>query len=94
MVSETTGNMRTLIGYATDLLKYPRFVIERDVDFTNCLHAGRHDESLAACTECQFGDACYWLNQHRMQTADDATLDEFVEAIKNACLYMQVRTRQ
>ncbi|MGI9202896.1 MAG: hypothetical protein ACR2Q3_02730 [Woeseiaceae bacterium] len=94
MASETSGNVRTLIGYASDLLKYPRLVIERDVDFTHCQHDGRHNAFLADCVDCQFGVACNWLNIHRTPDVDGATLDELVEAIDSACGYMQAKIRQ
>ena len=32
-----TGKIRTITGYISDLLEYPRWVIERDVDFTRGL---------------------------------------------------------
>lgn len=94
MAAETTGNVRTLQGYASDLLKYPRYVIERDVDFSNCRRDGRHNAFLADCMDCQFGTACFWLNKHRTPHVDDATLEALVEAIESACEYLQVRVRQ
>lgn len=94
MAAETTGNLRTLHGYACDLVKYPRFIIERDVDFTHCRRDGRHNETLSDCLDCQFGMACNWLDKHRTPDVDGATLEELVEAIESACDYLQARARQ
>ncbi len=93
MASETTGNVRTLIGYASDLLNYPRLIIERDVDFTDCRHGGRHNAFLSDCADCQFGEACKWLDYYRTPNLTGATLDELTDAIKSACDYLQTKIR-
>lgn len=94
MASETTGNVRTLIGYASDLLKYPRLIIERDVDFTDCRHGGRHNVFLSECANCRFGAGCQWLDHHRTPNLADATLDELIDAIESACDHLQMKIRE
>jgi len=94
MAPETTGNVRTLIGYASDLLKYPRLVIERDVDFTDCRHGGRHNAILSDCMDCQFGEACRWLDYYRTPNLRGATLDELIDALESACDYFQAKIRE
>ena len=94
MASETTGNVRTLIGYAADLLQYPRLIIERDVDFTNCRRGGKHNAFMTECVECRFGAGCRWLDQHRTPNLNDARLDELTKAIEGACDYLQAKVRE
>jgi len=94
MTNETTSNTRTLRAYALDLLRYPRWVIEREVDFTHCRHDARPNAFLAECLECQFGPACRWLDRHRTPDLDDASLDDVVMAIEGACEHLQTKIRQ
>lgn len=93
MTTETTSNTRTLKAYAIELLKFPRWHIEREVDFTNCRHDAEFNKLIAECAECQFGPACRWLDQHRSSLADDAPLDELTGAIESAAQYLQNGTR-
>ena len=58
-----TGKTRTITGFLADLLEYPRWVIERDVDFTNCKHGGHFNELIDECRECRFGMGCRWLDK-------------------------------
>lgn len=94
MASETTGNTRTLKAYAIELLKYPRWHIEREVDFTDCRHDAKYNAFLAECVECQFGPACRWLDQNRTSLDDDAPINELVEAIDSAAQYLQATTQR
>jgi hypothetical protein len=87
----TTGKTRTLKSYAVDLLEYPRWLIERDVDFTNCRYHGHYNVFLLQCVNCQFGPACRWLDLQRTPDAEDASLDELVEALSSAVEYLQPR---
>ena len=57
-----TPKTRTISGYISDLLEYPRWVIEHDVDFTNCHFGGHYNAFIKACTDCPFGAACRWLD--------------------------------
>lgn len=94
MATETTSNTRTLKAYATELLRFPRWHIEREVDFTDCRHSGRHDTSLPECRECQFGPACRWLDQHRTSLADDVPLEDLIGAIESAAKYLQANAQK
>ncbi len=94
MTTETTSNTRTLKAYAIELLKFPRWYIEREVDFTNCRHGGRYDESLEECRECRFGPACHWLDVHRTSLSSDVPLDELIEAIESGAQYMQLTAQK
>ena len=94
MTTETTTNTRTLRAYAIELLRFPRWHIEREVDFTGCSHDARYDPSVANCVECRFGTACRWLNRHGTPSIDDAPLDELTEAIENAARYLQASTQK
>lgn len=94
MALEITGNTRTLQAYAIELLKFPCWQIEREVDFTDCRHDAQFNAFLAECVKCQFGPACRWLDQHRTSLADDAPLDEHIEAIDGAAQYLQSKAQK
>ncbi len=94
MTTETTSNTRTLKAYAIELLRFPRWHIEREVDFTNCRYDAHYDGAVPECTSCQFGPACKWLDRHRTSLADDSPLDELVAAIDSAAHYLQQTTQQ
>ena len=83
-----TLNTRTLSGHLVELLEYPRWFIERDVDFSGCRHNGHFDPAASNCTECEFGAACRWLDQHRTPDLTRATLDELVIATETAVAYL------
>jgi len=89
MTPGTTANTRTLRAYASDLLEYARWILERDVDFTDCRQRGHYDATVSECKECRFGEACRWLDQHRTPSTEDASLDDLVAAIESACEYLQ-----
>lgn len=88
-----TGNTRTIRGYVTRLLEYPRWVIEREVDFTHCRSGGHFNEFLDACSACQFGAGCRWLDRHRTPSADEASIDDLVQALESAVTYFGVAGR-
>jgi hypothetical protein len=69
---ETTNKQRTLNAYVSDSLQYPRWIIKREVDFTNCPAHGRYDASLPECRNCKFDPRCRWLNQHRTPSTGNA----------------------
>ena len=92
MVSLTGHNTRTLTGYVITLLEYPRWVIERDVDFTDCHLRGTYDADDTRCVSCHFGTACYWLNVNRVTPSPNAPLDELVQALRTAVDYLRAST--
>lgn len=87
-MTNETGNTRTIKGYAATLLEYPRWLIEREVDFTDCRSGAHFNEYLDACTECRFGAGCQWLDKHRTPSADAASVDELVSALEGAVAYL------
>jgi hypothetical protein len=89
----TTANTRTLRAYAADLLQYARWIIEREVDFSNCRHRGQYQSSASECTECRFGAACLWLDQQRTPNLEEASIDELIEGIESASGYLQSTER-
>ena len=89
----TGRNTRTIAGYVTKLLEYPRWFIERDVDFTNCRHSGRYDDSDSECVNCSFGTACQWLNQDRTPDTEHGSAEELVAALQIAVEYLQAKTQ-
>ena len=85
----TTSKTRTLKAYVADLLKYPRWVIEREIDFTDCPYSGNYNAFLPQCTNCRFGRGCRWLNQQRTPEAEEASFDDLLEALGAAVEYLQ-----
>lgn len=92
MTTLTGQHTRTIAGYLMQLLEYPRWFIDREVDFTECRHFGRYDDELGECAECRFGEACQWLNQKRLPLTDVGGVDELIVALQTAVEFVQVRT--
>ncbi|MDH3338002.1 MAG: hypothetical protein OER22_11675 [Gammaproteobacteria bacterium] len=88
----TPTSSRTITGYLSELLEFPRLFIERDVDFTNCRVAGRFDEDSKDCTSCKFGVACQWLNRERTPSTDAGSVEQLVEALQTAEDYLRTTT--
>ncbi len=89
MTTLTGRNTRTLTGYVVTLLEYPRWIIERDVDFTDCHLSGGFDTNDRQCASCGFGQACCWLNVNRIAPSPDAPLDELLQALSTAVDYLR-----
>jgi len=89
MPTLTGQNTRTLTGYIVTLLDYPRWIIEREVDFTNCHLSGGFDENDNQCASCYFGEACHWLNMNRVSPSPDPSLDELLQALNTAVDYLR-----
>jgi hypothetical protein len=89
MTTQTGRNARTLTGYAESLLEYPRWLIERDVDFTNCHHDGAFSYSGSECVTCRFGEGCRWLNQNRTPNLEEVSLADLLLALQSAMEYVQ-----
>ena len=89
----TGRSTRTITGYVTKLLEYPRWFIERDVDFTDCRHSGCYDQDDSECVNCHFGTACQWLNQDRSPDMEHGSAEELVAALETAVDYVQSRNR-
>ncbi len=90
MPTLTGQNIRTLTGYVAALLEYPRWIIERQVDFTDCHLNGGFDDSDIQCAACRFGAACCWLNRNRMALSPDMPLDELLQALDTAVDYLRM----
>jgi hypothetical protein len=89
MTTQTGSNARTLTGYAESLLEYPRWLIERDVDFTSCHHYGAFSYTSSECVDCRFGEGCRWLDQNRTPTLEKASLADLLIALQSAMEYVQ-----
>ena len=85
----TGTTTRTITGYLVTLLEYPRWMIARDLDFTNCHLGGAFEPDDATCTECAFGDACRWLC--REEPSLDTPLDELVDALRTSLPFVRER---
>jgi len=89
MTTHTGRSARTLTGYVEILLDYPRWIIERDVDFTDCHHQGIYAASAEVCTTCVFGEACLWLRLTREPPSPDDPLSSLLNALTRAADYLQ-----
>lgn len=89
MVKLTAASSRTITGYLVTLLEYPRWLIARDVDFTECHLHGDFDPDDAICARCEFGTACRWLSRNREQPTLDTPLVELVDALRTAADYVR-----
>ncbi len=84
-----TGKTRTLTGYMTELLEYPRYVIEREVDFTHCHYGGHYNAFIEECTNCRFGPACRWLDHNRTPSIEQASVEELSSALEGAVRFLR-----
>ena len=88
-----TNKTRTITGQIADLLEYPRWVLERDVDVSSCRYGSHYNAFIEECTECQFGTACRWLDQHRSRSLEDASLEQLTDALEAAVEYLRATNR-
>lgn len=89
MVTLTGMSTRTITGHLVTLLEYPRWLIDRDIDFTGCHLHGQYDAGDEVCRACDFGKACRWLGKHRATPTLDTPLDELIEALQTAASYVR-----
>jgi hypothetical protein len=91
MTTVTGSQTRTILGQLTLTLEYPRRLIERDVDFSNCTNSAHYNEFLPLCINCRFGPGCMWLNSARSADTSDAPLPELIAALGSAVKYIGER---
>lgn len=89
MPTLTGRNSRTITGYVITLLDYPRWIIEREVDFTDCHLGGDFGVNDKQCASCHFGQACYWLKKDRATPPHDVPLPELLRALRTAVGYLR-----
>jgi len=89
VANDFSGNKRTLRAYVADLLEFPRWLISTEVDFRHCRLRGHHNEFLAECAQCRFGEGCRWLDRNGSPASDAASLSELVQALDSAVVYLQ-----
>lgn len=89
MATLSGTHARTLTGYVITMLEYPRWIIERDVDFTHCHLRGDFDSADPRCSSCGFGEACRWLNHNRTPPSPDTTFAELLQALGAAVQYLR-----
>jgi hypothetical protein len=88
-----TNKTRTITGYIADLLEYPRWYLEREVDFSDCRYGGHYNASVRECSNCEFGAACRWLDQHRSRSLEDASVEQLSDALETAIEYLRATHR-
>lgn len=89
MTTLTGRQVRTISGYIATLLDYPRWFIDREVDFTDCHLKGRFAPHDRCCKDCRFGSACRWLNQNRLEPTPETPLPDLVDALRTAVSYVR-----
>jgi len=88
MTTQTGSNTRTITGHLVHVLEYPRWLIERDIDFSQCEYSGRFNELVPECQNCPFGAGCRWLDRHRTNSLTDVPLADLIEALRGAVNYI------
>lgn len=94
MTTLTGTSTRTITGYLVTLLEYPRWLIEREVDFTHCHLRGNYDGHDNVCVHCGFGRACEWLNRNRGEPSLETPLPDLVHALQTAVEYLRREYRE
>ena len=89
MTTLTGARTRTITGYVLTLLEYPRWLIARDVDFTECHLGGNYDADDDTCRRCEFGSACRWLSTNQTEPTMDTPLADLVDALRTAADYVR-----
>jgi hypothetical protein len=89
MSTLTGASTRTITGYLVTLLEYPRWLIDRDVDFSECHLHGDFDGNDAVCISCEFGRACRWLRKNQGEPSLSTPLSELVAALQTAADYVR-----
>lgn len=90
----TGRSTRTITGYVVTLLDYPRWLIEREVDFTDCHLGGQFEDEDQRCLDCRFGEACSWLNVNREAPSLASPLPALVNALQTAVGYVRNYARK
>jgi len=93
MTTLTGASTRTITGYIVTLLEYPRWLIEREVDFTDCHLGGNFDAGDEQCRECFFGEACDWLNTNKAEPTLSSPLPDLLHALQTAVAYVRSDAR-
>ena len=93
MTTLTGASTRTITGYIITLLEYPRWLIEREVDFTDCHLGGNFDSADERCRDCDFGEACNWLNINRSEPTLASPLPDLLHALQTAVAYVRSDNR-
>ena len=89
MTTPAGSSSRTITGYLVTLLEYPRWLISRDVDFTECHLHGVYDADDETCRRCEFGAACRWLSKNRDAPSSDTPLPDLLGALRTATDYVR-----
>jgi len=93
MTTLTGTSTRTITGYIVTLLEYPRWLIEREVDFTDCHLSGDFDAKDTQCRDCHFGEACDWLNTNRIEPTLRSPLPDLLHALQTSVQYVRSDAR-
>ena len=89
MTMPTGSSTRTITGYLVTLLEYPRWLIARDVDFTDCHLQGAFEADDETCHRCDFGAACRWLSKNGEIPGMDTPVPELLGALRTAADYVR-----
>jgi hypothetical protein len=89
MTTLTGASTRTITGYIVTLLEYPRWLIEREVDFSHCRLGGSFDAQDEECRDCHFGEACSWLNTNRSNPTTESPIPDLLQALQTAVTYIR-----
>ncbi len=91
VTTQSGSQSRTITGYLMHLLEYPRWLMECDIDFTQCPYQGRYENFVAECDTCMNGKGCKWLSSYTISAIRQAPLRDLVDALENAVDYVAGR---
>ena len=91
MATLTGTRTRTITGHLSNLLEFPIWLIERDIDFTDCEFDGNYDGTLTRCKKCRFATGCKWLAGLREIDTNNASLHDLTGALRGAVGYVCTR---
>ena len=91
VTTQSGSHSRTITGYLAHLLEYPRWLMECDIDFTQCPYHGRYENFVAECKTCIYGEGCKWLSSYTISAIKEAPLTDLVDALESAVDYVAGR---
>ena len=94
VTTQSGSHSRTITGYLAHLLEHPRWLMECDIDFTQCPYQGRYEDFVAECETCIYGEECKWLSSYTISAIKEAPLTDLVDTLENAVDYVAGRQAQ
>ena len=91
VTTQSGSHSRTITGYLAHLLEHPRWLMECDIDFTQCPYHGHYENFVAECETCIYGEGCKWLSSYTIGAMKEASPTDLVDALESAVDYVAGR---